>query len=121
MDNFNDDNVFPLEIEKSSTENKLILYLKGRLDTQTSEEFQQDMEEYLDEVNESLVLDFSEIEYLSSAGLRAILYITKKLKTLEGEHHFSIINVRSSVMEVFDMTGFTDMINILPIKSGEDE
>ena len=95
------------------------MYLKGRLDTQTSEEFQQSLEDCFDEINKDLVLDFSEVEYLSSAGLRAILYITKKLKTLEGEHGFSIIEVKPPVMEVFDMTGFTELIDIFPLKSRE--
>lgn len=114
-----DNEMLPLEIEKSYTENKLILYLKGRLDTQTSEEFQQSMDEYFDEINKDLVLDFSEVEYLSSAGLRAILYITKKLKALEGEHTFSIVKVKPSVMEVFDMTGFTEFIDIFPMKNSQ--
>lgn len=100
------------DIEKSYKGNHMVVYAKGRIDTQTSPEFQSYIDEYLEEDFEDLTIDFSEVEYISSAGLRAILYIQKRLDSMDGEHEFSVINVNEAVMEIFDMTGFTDIINI---------
>lgn len=107
-----ENNELPLEIEKAYIGNKAALYIKGRIDTQTAPEFQKYIDDFLDGLDGDLLLDFSEVEYLSSAGLRSILYARKKIKSLEEEFDFSIINVSPSVMEVFEMTGFTDIINI---------
>lgn len=105
-------NDIKFDIEKSYKGDDVILYLKGRIDTQTAPEFQSYIDDYFDEGVEDLILDFSEVEYLSSAGLRTILYIQKKMKSLGEEHEFLIINVNEAVMEIFDMIGFTDIINI---------
>ncbi len=109
--NKNDD--LPLEIEKSHIGNKTALYITGRIDTQTAPEFQEYMDGFFDELDGDLVLDFSDVDYLSSAGLRAILYVQKRMKTLGDDgFNLSIVNVNPAVMEVFEMTGFTDVINV---------
>ena len=129
MNKKNDD--LQLEVEKTYSADKPIFYVKGRLDTQTSEEFQEIIDEYLDELEFGdasvsgfiLTLDFSEVNYISSAGLRVILYTQKKLKNfvseanIEHERLLSIINVRPPVMEIFEMTGFTEMISISPFST----
>lgn len=101
-----------LDIEKSYIGDEMILYLSGRLDTQTSPEFQVYFDDCIDDEFDKLTLDFGELDYLSSAGLRVILYVQKKLKSLDKKCDLSIVNVSDSVMEIFDMTGFTDLINI---------
>ncbi len=88
---------------------ELIFELKGRLDTQTSVELDKSFKEQT--INEHVVvLDFKELEYISSAGLRVILAIKKSLdsmsKTLE------IHNINDVVREVFAVTGFINVLNI---------
>ncbi len=88
---------------------ELVFELKGRLDTQTSVELDKSFKEQT--INEHVVvLDFKELEYISSAGLRVILAIKKSLdsmsKTLE------IHNINDVVREVFAVTGFINVLNI---------
>lgn len=80
---------------------------EGRMDTNTSKELEEALAPELEKYN-TIVLDFSEIRYLSSAGLRVLLSMQKKMKGKE----FSITNVNSNVMEVFEITGFVDFLNI---------
>lgn len=102
-----------IEIEKSYQGDKAIIYVHGRIDTQTSPEFQTYLEECFENDEKNLVLDFADLSYLSSAGLRAILYAKKKVDELkEGTESLSVVNVSDAVMEVFEMTGFTDLIKI---------
>ena len=126
-----------LEVEETYLGNKPIFYVKGRIDTQTSEEFRKIIDEYFDSIDPetsdavsyNLTLDFSEVSYVSSAGLRVILYTQKRLKNLkseniedenkEDEKLLSIINVKPEVMEIFEMTGFTEIIDILPFSGKE--
>lgn len=83
----------------------------GRLDIQTAPEFQDELDEIIGEEKTNLVLDLKEVDYVSSAGLRAILYIQKKLDTIEGSTMI-VKNVCPDVMEVFEMTGFTEFLKI---------
>ena len=90
-------------------QNELILELKGRLDTNTSVELENALK---DEIKENLViLDFKDLEYISSSGLRVLLSLRKRLDSLNKK--LEIHNINSVVKEVFTVTGF---INILDIK-----
>ena len=59
-----------------------------------------------------LVLDFKGVEYTSSAGLRTILYTKKKIDSMAEGSKFEIINISPEIMEVFDMTGFSDFLSL---------
>ena len=90
-------------------QNELILELKGRLDTNTSVELENALK---DEIKENLViLDFKDLEYISSSGLRVLLSLRKRLDSLNKK--LEIHNINSVIKEVFTVTGF---INILDIK-----
>lgn len=97
-----------LDINKTETENKLIIKLAGRLDTNTAPELNKTIQKDLKDINE-LIYDLSELIYISSAGLRVIL-LTQKIMSKQG--NMKIINTQDMVMEVFNATGFTDIINI---------
>ncbi|MCQ2977355.1 MAG: STAS domain-containing protein [archaeon] len=97
-----------LDINKTETENKLIIKLAGRLDTNTAPELNKTIQKDLKDINE-LIYDLSELIYISSAGLRVIL-LTQKIMSKQGS--MKIINTQDMVMEVFNATGFTDIINI---------
>lgn len=106
-----------LEFEKTRERNKVTYKIVGRLDTQTSPDFQDEIDKAFEETAQAydnkmeLILDFSQVEYLSSAGLRTVLYIKKRIDLMEGSS-LKIINVLPTVMEVFSMTGFTEFLNL---------
>ena len=81
---------------------------EGRIDTITAPELEKKLCEILDGVSE-LVLDMAGVEYVSSAGLRVILKVQKQM-TRQGK--MKLIGVNENVMEVFEITGFSDILNI---------
>ncbi|MBP8031360.1 MAG: STAS domain-containing protein [Acetobacterium sp.] len=87
-----------------------VVELEGRMDTNTSPEFQKEMEAYYSKEGFNMILDFDKLDFVSSAGLRVLLLIQKKSKALSGS--LVIKNVKPEIQEVFDMTGFSDILNI---------
>lgn len=97
-----------MEIIKNLDGEKLELQVKGRLDTTTAPELEEVIKSSLSGVTQ-LVLDFNELEYVSSAGLRVILGAQKAMNQ-QGE--MKLINVSDEVMNVFEITGFVDILTI---------
>ena len=97
-----------MEINKTQEGSKLNISLVGRLDTVTSPQLQEVLDNSLDGVTE-LAFDFAKLDYISSAGLRVLLATNKKM-VKAGK--MVIRNVNDVVQEVFDMTGFADILNI---------
>ena len=89
-------------------DNQLVFELNGRLDTLTAPELEQKIKD--ENVNEDLILDFKNLEYISSAGLRVLLS-TKKLLNSKGKE-LTISNINDVVKEVFNVTGFINILNI---------
>ena len=81
----------------------------GRLDLDTTSEFEKEVNEQIDNIR-YLTVDFSEINYISSMGLRALLAFQKKIMT-KGE--MKIVNVKPDVLEVFKLVGFDKVLNII--------
>ena len=99
-----------MEIEKNFGEdNNLCIKPNGRIDIMSAEDFLKEVLSSIDNV-ESLALDFSEVIYLSSAGLRAILEIAKNIEMKNGR--FQIVNVPRNILDIFRMTGFDKILNI---------
>ena len=96
-----------MKIDKKKNNNELIISLDGRLDTNTSLDLEKELSS-LDDV-ERLVFDFKKLEYISSAGLRIILSC-QKIMSNQGE--MIIKNINDSVKEVFEITGFNDILTI---------
>lgn len=86
----------------------LRIALEGRLDTTTAPQLENVFKESLSNIT-SLVLDFSALSYISSAGLRVIL---SAIKIMKKQGSMVVKNVNETVMEVFDITGFSDMLDI---------
>lgn len=97
-----------LNIKKEQDNDKLTFALEGRLDTVTSPELEGEIKDSLDGVKE-LVMDFENLEYISSAGLRVLL---SAQKTMMQQGSMKVINVNDIVMEIFDVTGFGDILTI---------
>ncbi len=104
-----------MEIKKIKNDEKYVYNIEGRIDTQTAPELQKAVDESFDAGEINLVFNFDKVEYLSSAGLRIILYIQKKVDALKDDSaSFEIINVKPQIMEVIDMTGFSDIVKVTP-------
>ncbi|MBQ0084373.1 MAG: STAS domain-containing protein [Clostridiales bacterium] len=97
-----------MEILKKKNDGNLLISLVGRLDTTTAPELEAALNESLDGVTE-LNLDFAKLEYVSSAGLRVLLGAQKKMNA---QGKMSLKNVSSDIMEVFEITGFSDILTI---------
>lgn len=97
-----------MEISKKQNEQTLELTLVGRLDTTTAPKLEAELKSSLDGVK-YLMLDFKQLEYISSAGLRVLL-TTQKQMNKQGE--MVICNVNEEVGEVFEITGFSDILTI---------
>lgn len=97
-----------MEIIKELDGEKLDVKLIGRLDTNTAPELADSLKNDLNNVKD-LTFDFSELIYISSAGLRVIL---STQKTMNKQGFMKITNVQDIVMEVFNATGFTEILTI---------
>lgn len=96
-----------LNIEKKAGESTILL--KGRLDTTTAPELEEYLEKELQNMTE-VVLDMGELEYISSAGLRVLLMAQKVMNQKNGT--LKLIHVNEMIQEVFEITGFTDILTI---------
>lgn len=97
-----------MTIEIKGAEGKATIEVVGRLDTTTAPELDKALcEDIADATN--LVLDLKGLEYISSAGLRVILGAQKKMQKIGA---MKLINVREEVMDVLEMTGFSDILTI---------
>lgn len=97
-----------LNINKNAEGEKLSIALEGRLDTVTAPDLEAELKDSLDGVTE-LVLDMNDLEYISSAGLRVLLTAQKNMSQ---KGSMKLINVNETVMEIFDVTGFADILTI---------
>lgn len=97
-----------MNIIKTVNGTTLNIALEGRLDTTTAPQLEEELKNSLDDCTE-LVIDFEKLEYLSSAGLRVLL-ATQKVMNKQGK--MIIRNVNEAIMEIFEMTGFVDILTI---------
>ena len=97
-----------MTISKNHNGTVLEIALEGRLDTMTAPELEAELNNTLQNAD-SLVLDFSKLEYISSAGLRVLLSAHKAMSNKGG---MKIMNVNEIVREVFEVTGFADILTI---------
>ncbi len=97
-----------MKIEKSMNGADLQIALEGRLDTTTAPELEQALKASLDDAN-TLTMDFEKLDYISSAGLRVLLSAHKIMSKKGG---MKIVKVNEIVDEVFEVTGFKDILDI---------
>ena len=97
-----------LNITKKQEGTALGVALEGRLDTTTAPQLENELKDALDKAD-TLVLDFSKLEYISSAGLRVLLSTQKVMNRKGG---MTIRHVNDVIMEIFEVTGFIDILNI---------
>ena len=97
-----------MNINKIEKGTELIIELEGRLDTTTSPELEKELKQSLSGVS-SLILDMEKLDYISSAGLRVLLSAQKEMNK---QGSMLVKNVNENIMEIFDVTGFVDILNI---------
>lgn len=97
-----------MTINETKNGSKLTLAVEGRLDTTTAPKLDKCIAENLEGISE-LIFDFSNLEYISSAGLRSILSAQKKMN-IQGE--MVVKNINEVVAEIMEVTGFTDILTI---------
>lgn len=97
-----------LNIEKITEDGVLTVLLDGKLDTGTTPELSATVENDA-ETAEKIIIDMENLKYISSAGLRLLLSLHKKMMPKEG---LVIKNVNETNMEIFEFTGFADILNI---------
>ena len=97
-----------LNISKNQNGTELTFALEGRLDTITAPQFESEIKESIDDVKE-LIIDCEKLEYISSAGLRVLL---SAQKMMNAKGSMVVRNVSEEVMEIFDVTGFVDILTI---------
>ncbi len=97
-----------MEILQNKNGNTLNITLQGRLDTTTAPQLEEVISTSLEGVT-TLIFDFSSLDYISSAGLRVLLSAQKQMNK-QGE--MKIMNVNETIMEIFEVTGFSDILTI---------
>ncbi|WP_068470168.1 STAS domain-containing protein [Candidatus Protochlamydia phocaeensis] len=105
-----------VSIKEEAKGDILILRMNGRLDAVSSPTAERKIFDYIHNGQDKLLLDFSGVDYLSSAGMRMLLSVTKKLKTLSGK--LVICEVTANVMDVLKMSGFDHVLELA--KTEED-
>ena len=98
-----------MNITKDYAEKELTLSVEGRIDSITSQELENEINDELGNFN-SLIIDFADLEYISSAGLRVLISTQKKLKA--ENIPFTIRNVNDNVNDIFRMSGFDKILKI---------
>jgi len=98
-----------MTIHKTQTGTELTVTLSGRLDTTTAPQLEAELKSSLEGVT-ALTLDFKELEYISSAGLRVLLS-AQKVMMRQGK--MVVCNVNETILEVFEVTGFSDVLTLV--------
>ena len=98
-----------MTINKTINGNQAVYAVSGRLETITAPELEEALKTGLDGIA-GLTLDFTELDYISSAGLRVVLFAQKQMTAAGGK--MKILNPNEIVSEIFDVTGFSDILDI---------
>jgi anti-sigma B factor antagonist len=99
-----------METSKRKEKGALVISLKGRLDAVTSPMLEKDLTELMAGGERFFVMDLANLDYISSAGLRSILVVVKRLKEKQGK--LVLASLKSVVREVFEISGFSTIIPI---------
>lgn len=101
-----------VEVKEEQRGDILILHIRGRLDAISSPSAEKRVFDSINNGQHKLLMDFSGVSYLSSAGMRMLLSTTKKLKALSGK--LAICSINQNVMDVLKMSGFDHVLELFP-------
>lgn len=101
-------------MEQEIQDNVLILRISGRLDSLSSQEIEQSIARLIAEGQARILLDFTRVDYLSSAGMRMILATFKKIQGISGQ--MALCSVGDGVMNILKMSGFDELLHVYSTK-----
>lgn len=99
-----------MDVNISEKQDAFVVSVKGRVDAVTAPELEKTISKYADSDKGKIILDFNELEYISSAGLRVVLVTAKKMKAKQGE--LLVSGLKDTVKDVFELSGFYLIIKI---------
>ncbi len=88
----------------------VVVHIAGRLDSDTALAFEKDLAGYLESPSQNLIIDFAELDYISSAGLRVIMKTSKVFNNITPD--FMICRMQDHIYEIFEMSGFDNFVTI---------
>ncbi len=103
-----------MELKEKKEEGAVVLEITGRLDVTNSEIIQDKFTEIIERGDTQLAVDCSDLEYISSSGLRAFLLLVKKINASKGR--CALFGLTPDIKEVFDISGFSGLFTIVPSK-----
>ena len=98
-----------LNISKTIRDDDAVFALEGRLDTATAQDLEHALQKTMPRVSK-LTLDFENLDYISSAGLRVLLSAQKTMSAKDGE--MKLLHVNEAILDIFEVTGFSDILTI---------
>lgn len=101
-----------MEITQNSVNGRLVVSLGGQIDSTAAAEFEEQIVALIASGNNNLVVDFANVKFVSSAGLRVLLLAAKKVKPYGGK--IILCNLSDDVKEVFEISGFSSLFSIYP-------
>lgn len=101
-----------VEVKEEKNGDVTIFRIRGRLDAVSSPDTEKKIGNCIESGQHQLLFDFSEVDYISSAGMRMLLSTTKKLKNLSGK--LIVFSVTPNIMDVLQMTGFDHVLDLAP-------
>ena len=99
-----------MKIKKEKIENFIVLKIKGRLDTAHSPILEKEVNQFFDSGEKNLIFDCSEMNYISSSGLRVFLVAQKKAISISGNLY--LCNLQPAIQEIFRISGFSNLFKI---------
>ena len=99
-----------MKIHATQEGNAIVMSLKGRLDAVASSEFETSLSDWISKGDHNFLLNFTDLEYISSAGLRSILATSKKLRETQGK--IFLTGLHGPVEEVFKISGFLSIFRV---------
>jgi anti-sigma B factor antagonist len=103
-----------MEITKEKTGNVVLFEVKGRLDTSTSKTLEETLFASIDEGEKQFALGCSQLDYISSAGLRVLLLALKRLRSIDGK--IVLYALKAQLKEVFDIAGFSSIFPLFNVR-----
>jgi anti-sigma B factor antagonist len=100
-----------MNINETKNNDIIIFSLEGRLDSNTSEDFERQLMTKIDDANNKMIIEFSALDYISSAGLRVLLMAAKRLKIANGS--FVLCGLKTHLYEIFEISGFLQILTIV--------
>ena len=100
-----------MEVTVKEVNEVRVLLFEGNLDTNTAPQAQAQIDELIDGGSSKILINFDDLNYISSAGLRVLLATAKKLKAISGD--LKICGLNQTVQEVFDISGFSSILSVV--------